>query len=91
MSINTLIVDDLQLIYDELYDAKATFKGNEISVFFANDYEVQSSKEKVLRVQSKDVVGISNSDVITLDGADYKVITFIPDANGLETTVGLEK
>jgi len=91
MGINTLMEDDLQLIYDELYDAKATFKGNEISVFFSPDYEIQSSKEKIITAQSKDVSGITNSDVLAIDGIDYKVITFNESADGRETTIGLEK
>ena len=91
MSINTLIEDDLQLIYDELYDDKALYKGNSISLFFSNDYEIQSAKERVITVQSKDVVGLSNSDTITIDNVVHKVISFTPSNDGKETVIGLEK
>ena len=91
MSINTLIQDDLDLIYGELYDDKAEFRGVEISVFYSKDYEVQSSKEKVITAKSKDVAGINNSDVITINKIPYKVISFYNDTEGRETTIGLEK
>ncbi len=90
MSNKTLIQDDLQLIYDELYDDKALFKGNEISVFYAKDFEVQSSKERVITVQSKDVLGITNSDIVTIGTVDHKVISFYNEPDGFETTIGLE-
>lgn len=91
MGLNTLIENDLQLIYDELYDVKALYKNVSLSVFFSDDYEVQSSKEKVITAQSKDVAEISNSDIFTIGGIDYKVITFNHSPDGLETTIGLEK
>ena len=91
MSVKTLFQDDLDLIYSELYDDKALFRGTEISVFYAKDYEVQGSKEKVITAQSNSVSGISNSDTVTINSVDYKVISFLTDQDGLETTIGLEK
>ena len=91
MSIKTLLQDDLDLIYDELYDDKATYKDKEISVFYAKDYEVQSSKERVITAKSKDVIGINNSDTVTIGTIDYRVISFYNEPDGLETTIGLEK
>jgi len=91
MSINTLIEEDLQLIYDELYDDKALFKGKSIGVFYANDYDISSVREKVVTVQTKDVIGISNSDIFTINSIDYKVITFSLTSDAKETIIGLEK
>lgn len=91
MSIKALIQDDLDLIYDELYDDKAIYKEKEISVFYAKDYEVQSNKERVITAKSKDVVGISNSDVITINNVVHKVISYYKEPEGLEVVIGLEK
>ena len=81
---------DLQSLYNDLYDVKATFKGSEISVIYDNTYEVQSIREKVLRVQANDVVGISNSDTISIGDDIYRVISFLPTADGLEMIIGVE-
>ena len=81
---------DLQSLYNDLYDAKATFKGAEISVIYDNTYEVQSIREKVLRVQANDVVGISNSDTITIGSDVYRVISYLPTNDGLEMIIGVE-
>ena len=91
MGLNTSIDNDLPYLYKELKDATAVYNGVDIDVIFDTDYEVSSIKEKVVRVQSKDVAGLSNGDVITMNGIDYKVITFQVSPDSRETTIGLEK
>ena len=91
MSINTLIDNDLPFLYKELRDTTAVYNGNTIDVIFDTDYEISSVKEKVIKVQSKDVAGLSNSDTIAIDGTDYKIITFNEMPDGREIVIGLEK
>jgi len=90
MSINALFQEDLQSLYADLYDAKATFRGEEISVIYDSTYDVQSIREKVIRVQASKVVGISNSDTISIGDDIYRVISFLPTADGLEMIIGVE-
>ena len=90
MALKQMIANDINLLYSELYNAKATFKGAEISVIYDNTYEVQSIREKVLRVQANDVVGISNSDTVTIGSDIYRVISYLPTNDGLEMIIGVE-
>ena len=91
MGISTLIDNDLPMLYRELRDTTAVYNGTAIDVIYDTDYEISSVKEKIIRVQAKDVIGLSNSDTITIDGADYKVISFNEMTDGREIVIGLEK
>jgi len=90
MALRQMIEDDINLLYSELYDTKATFNGAEINVIYDSTYEVQSVREKVLRVQASDVVGITNSDTITIGNDDYRVISYLPTSDNLEMIIGVE-
>ncbi len=91
MSLKESIVNDLPLIYKELADVQATFKGNPIYAFFDDNYDVENIRQKVIRVQSSDVQGITNADTITIDGITHKVIMFEKTPDGFEMIIGLEK
>jgi len=91
MSLRESIVSDLPNIYKELADAQVTFKGNQIYAFFDDNYDVESIRQKVLRVQESDVVGITNADTIDIGGVAHKVIMFEKTADGLEMIIGVEK
>ena len=91
MNINTLQAIDIANLYAELYDDKALFNGTEISVIYDSDYEVQSLKEKTIRVLTSSVPLLSNSDIFTINGTIYKVIAFQQMPNGMETIIGLER
>jgi len=90
MALKQMIENDINLLYSELYDAKAYFNGDEINVIYDNTYDVQSVREKVLRVQASDVVGISNSDTITIEDKVYRVISYLPTSDELEMIIGVE-
>ena len=91
MSLRESIVQDLPHIYKELADAQVVFRGNTIYAFFDDNYDVDSIRQKVLRVQESDVAGITNADAIEIDGVSHKVIMFEKTADGLEMIVGVEK
>ena len=91
MSLRESIVQDLPHIYKELADAQVVFRGSSIYAFFDDNYDVESMRQKVLRVQEGDVAGITNDDTIEIDGVAHKVIMFEKTADGLEMIVGVEK
>ena len=91
MSLRESVAADLPNIYKELADVQVGYRGNQIYAFYDDNYEVESMRQKVIRVQDSDVTGITNADTIDIAGTTYKVVMFQQTADGLEMIIGLEK
>jgi len=91
MGLNTSLSGDLPNMYTALADAYATYNGVEIGVFFDDDFTVGGISDKLIKVQSSDVVGLADGHVFEINGVTYEVLNHNPTETELETIVALDE
>lgn len=91
MSVNTSLSKDLPNMYATLADTKATYNGNDIDVFFEEDFNIDGVSDRVIKAQTINVAAMVTGESILLDLETYKVINFNPTKDKLETIIALNK
>jgi len=91
MNISTLIAQDILDMYETLSDAKATYNGKDIDVFFQEDYSFSDARDRTIKAQSKDVPNLDEGQEILLQGIVYEVLNCAPTDDGLEVNIALNK
>ena len=91
MSLCLALELDLPNMYSALADAKVTYNGSDINVFYEDNYEIQNITDKSIKVQTKDVPALTDGEVIVLNGVSYEVINFEKTVDGLETIIALSE
>ncbi len=82
---------DLVYMYKEVGET-ALYKGEEIKIIFDEDYDIDTFKERVIKLKKSDAPFLKKGEIITILGDDYKVMaTPQLDDYGVEFSVLVSK
>lgn len=91
MSMNTMMAKDLPNLYATLADTKATYKGNDIDVFYCDDDFMESIRSKIIKAQTADVLLIAEGEQMVVDTKTYNITNHDFTDDGLETIISLSE